>query len=56
MIHLGTVRDLFRHSDWARDKLLERAAQLDDAALDRPFEMGVGSLRETLQHLLFAER
>lgn len=47
---------LFDHNDWARGKLLDAAAPLDDAALDRPFEIGPGSLRATLYHLWAAEQ
>lgn len=51
-----TAASFFAHNDWARDKLLELATPLSDAALDRPFEMGCGTLRATLSHLYFAER
>lgn len=47
----GTLRELFLHNDWARDRLLQAAAACSDADLDRPFEMGEGSLRRTLNHL-----
>ncbi len=56
MIRLGTLRELFAYNDWARDQLLQLCEGLDDAALDRPFEMGEGSLRRTLHHLWGAER
>ncbi|HRX85513.1 MAG TPA: DinB family protein [Phycisphaerae bacterium] len=56
MIHRTLLDELLAHSDWARDQLLARAADLDAAALDRPFEMGEGSLRATLRHLWGAER
>lgn len=51
-----TLRGLFAHNDWARDKLVTLASELTDEQLDRPFEMGPGSLRETLRHLYGAER
>ncbi len=51
-----TLRDLFAHNDWARDKLMSLADGLTDEPLDRPFEMGSGSLRKTLHHLWAAER
>ncbi|UCE58790.1 MAG: DinB family protein [Phycisphaerales bacterium] len=54
-MNLTTIRELFRYNDWARDVLLAQAEKLDHAALDRPFEMGPGSLRKTLEHLFQAE-
>lgn len=53
---MNTLRELFAHNDWGNGKLLDAAEKLDDAALDRPFEMGLGSLRATLHHLWAAER
>ena len=51
MIRLSTLRDLFRHLDWASDRVLAAAESLDDARLDRPFDMGPGSLRTTVAHV-----
>lgn len=56
MIRRGTLRELFAYDDWAHEKLLATAAELSDEQLDRPFEMGPGSLRKTLNHLYAAER
>ena len=53
---LTTLRALFVHNDWARDKLLDAARPLADEALDDPVEMGPGSLRATLEHLCRSER
>jgi uncharacterized damage-inducible protein DinB len=50
-----TLRELYAHNDWARDKICALAADLPDEKLDRPFEIGFGSLRETLRHLYGAE-
>ncbi|TWT41208.1 DinB family protein [Phycisphaerae bacterium RAS1] len=50
-----TIRTLFAHHDWARDKLLSVAATLSDAQLDAGVAMGLGSLRDTLHHLWAAE-
>lgn len=50
-----TIRTLFAHHDWARDKLLSVAATLSDAQLDAGVAMGFGSLRDTLFHLWAAE-
>jgi uncharacterized damage-inducible protein DinB len=56
MIRRGTLRELFTYDDWAHEKLLATASGLSDQELDRPFEMGLGSLRNTLNHLYAAER
>lgn len=55
MSGLATLRELFNHNDWARDKLLALTADLSNDHLDRPFEMGPGSLRATLYHLWACE-
>ncbi|MCH7799208.1 MAG: DinB family protein [Planctomycetes bacterium] len=53
---LTTLRGLFLHNDWARDRLLEAARSLSDEQFDQPIEMGPGSLRATLEHLCRTER
>lgn len=53
---MQTVREAFRHNDWANARLFDFAADCTDDELDRPFEMGPGSLRRTLFHLWEAER
>jgi uncharacterized damage-inducible protein DinB len=50
------VKRYFAYQNWATGKVLDLAANLDDGALDRPFEMGMGSIRKTLLHLHDAER
>lgn len=45
------VRRYFAYHDWATAQILELAARLDDATLDRPFDLGPGSIRKTLVHL-----
>lgn len=45
------VRRNFAYHDWANARVLEAAARLDDAALDRSFDLGPGSIRQTLVHL-----
>src|SRR5215831_15469639 len=52
----ATISELFRHNDWAIERLLAAASDLSDAALDRPLELGSGSLRKTLHHHWAAER
>lgn len=51
-----TLRELFAHNEWGRDKLMALAAELSNEQLDRSFEIGPGSLRKTLRHLYGAER
>jgi uncharacterized damage-inducible protein DinB len=50
MNELATIRELFDYDDWAMQRVLAPSAELDDAQLDRQFEMGFGSLRRTLVH------
>jgi len=52
---IATVRAILRYSDWADDQLLRTAGALSDEQLDRPFDMGVGSLRRTLLHIWAGE-
>ncbi len=56
MSRVTTLRELFRYNDWARDLILGLADGLTDDQLDRPFEIGAGTLRETIRHLYGAER
>ena len=51
-----TIGEYFRYDDWASARMHAIAATLSDEQLDRPFEMGPGSLRKTLLHILDAER
>ncbi len=46
----------FQYNDWAMSQVLEAARPLDDSRLDQPFEMGMASLRKSIQHMLDAER
>lgn len=50
-----TLRAYFAYADRARDRTLAIAAALSDEQLDRPFEIGLGTLRKTLMHIRFAE-
>jgi len=56
MIQLETVRELLRYDDWANGRVLQSAASLSDEQMDQSFEMGCGSLRWTLMHILCAEQ
>jgi uncharacterized damage-inducible protein DinB len=50
------IRDYFAYGDWCNDRLLELAAPMEVAALDRDFGMGIGTLRKTALHIADAER
>ncbi len=54
MLHM--LDDLYLYNDWANQKVLELCDGLDDAQLDAPRELGFGSLRATLFHILAAEQ
>jgi len=45
------MRRYFAYHDWANAQILELAAPLDDAALDRDFDLGQGTIRKALVHL-----
>ena len=52
---LGTVQRLFEYGDWALGQVIDNAMSLDGAALDREFDMGLGSIRKSLLHMYDAE-
>jgi uncharacterized damage-inducible protein DinB len=52
----AVIRDYFAYGDWCNGRLLDLAAPLDAAALDRAFAMGLGTLRKTALHIADAER
>jgi uncharacterized damage-inducible protein DinB len=54
MNRLNTLQDLFRYHDWANRRVFQLSRGLSDAQLDQKFEMGFGSLRGTLFHLIAA--
>ena len=56
MVDPPTLRELFEHGAWARDQILAAASTLSDEQLDRSFEIGPGSFRRTLWHIVEAER
>lgn len=53
---VSALQDLFAHNDWANGRVLELCRQLSDEQLDKPREMGFGTLRNTLFHILEAEK
>lgn len=44
---------LLGHDRWATIRVLDRSSGLSDAQLDQPFDIGHGSLRATLDHLVY---
>ena len=51
-----TLTTLFRHNRWANVRILERCAGLTDEQLDATIAGTYGSIRDTLQHIVTAER
>jgi uncharacterized damage-inducible protein DinB len=51
-----TLTTLFRHNRWANVRILERCAGLTDEQLDATIVGTFGSIRDTLQHIVTAER
>lgn len=47
---------LLQQDRWATGALLDACAPLTDDQLDREFEMGLGTLRKTITHILAAKR
>ncbi len=50
------IDELYRYNAWANHKVLGSCDSLSDSQLDERREMGFGSLRQTLFHILEAER
>ena len=53
---MDTLTTLFQHNHWANLRILEICADLTDEQLDASLEGTYGSIRETLQHIVTAER
>ncbi len=51
-----TLLEFHTYNTWAHDRLMTAAEACTDEMLDRPFEMGEGTLRLTLQHMAGAEQ
>ena len=49
------IATLYRYNDWANQRVLQAAAQLDEECLVAPEPLSHGSLRGTLVHTLSAE-
>ncbi len=54
-VSIEGIRTFLRYSDAANQMVLQAALPLSDAQLDKPFDMGRGSLRVTLLHILAGE-
>jgi uncharacterized damage-inducible protein DinB len=52
----GMIEELYDYNDWANQRLLLLCDDLTDEVLDESREIGFGSLRATLFHILAAER
>jgi len=50
----GLLEILFEHNLWATAALLDDAARLAPGALQRRFEIGPGSIHDTLRHIIGA--
>jgi uncharacterized damage-inducible protein DinB len=55
MIDLPMIRTILRYGDWANEKIVGASTDLADQQLDRVFDIGRGSLRKTLLHILAGE-
>lgn len=54
MTHRMDLLDrMLEHDHWATSQLLELSRNLPDAQLDQPFDIGLRTLRETYDHLIF---
>jgi uncharacterized damage-inducible protein DinB len=51
-----TLTTLFRHNLWANERIIELCAGLSDEQLDATLVGTFGSIRDTLQHIVTAER
>ncbi len=56
MKHTDILTTLFSHNLWANLRLLERCAELTSEQLDATTSGTYGSIRDTLQHIVTAER
>lgn len=55
MFPADSLPKFLRYNDWANDQLLHAAAAFTDVQLDQPFDIGPGSMRQTLLHIWAGE-
>lgn len=55
MIDVAAIKSLMHYSDWANEHLARAAAGMAPEQLDKPFDIGMGTLRRTLLHILAGE-
>lgn len=55
MTTVSMIDDLYRYNNWANGRVLGLCDGLTDEQLDQPRDMGFGSLRATIFHILAAE-
>jgi uncharacterized damage-inducible protein DinB len=53
---IALIEDLYRYNEWANARVFEMCLELTNAQLDEEREIGFGSLRNTLFHILTAEQ
>lgn len=53
---VSLIEDLYRYNDWANARVFAMCLDLTQAQLDETREIGFGSLRNTLFHILTAEQ
>ncbi len=51
-----TIKRMFQYTDWATEKVLDKASGLDDQSLDFAHDIGPGSIRRTLLHMMNVEQ
>lgn len=51
-----TITTLFRHNQWANERILEQCSTLSDEQLDSTLSGTFGSIRDTLQHIVISEQ
>lgn len=55
MTDLELLHSQFAYGDWANDRLVAAAEPLSAEQLDQRFDIGMGSLRRTIMHVLVGE-
>ena len=50
-----TLAELIRHNNWANQQVLEACQKLDEEQLATPIKGGMGTIRETLIHIIRSE-